>query len=239
MKWLALAMVGATLVGLLTWEKPAVATFGYMTDLDKRTVGQRHNARLAANKLNGAVIPPGGVFSFNQRVGSYSKDAGFRVAPVSYSGILVPDWGGGVCQTSTTLYNAALVAGLDILEHFHHEFSPTYAPPGLDAAVAYPGVDLRFRNPFKEPLTIVASASGRKLRVQIVGGPERKASVVEPLVEVVRSSGTVHLPSESGQRRVRNAGQPGYNVTVYRINGDGREQIDSHSFPPAQRVIED
>lgn len=238
MKWLALLAVVGTLIGLATWKTEPIQTFGYMTDLQLRTIGQRHNARLAARKLDGVTVPPGGVLSFNECVGSYSKDAGFWLAPVSYSGMLVPDWGGGVCQTSTTLYNAALVAGLEVLEQHPHLFAPKYVPPGQDAAVAYPGVDLRLRNPFKVPLKISATATEDKLRVQIIGGPLRNACVIQPQVERIEAGGTVHLPGSGNYSRVRNPGVPGFNVVIYRLSGERREKISSHSYPAAQRVVE-
>ena len=238
MKWLALVAVVGSLIGLASWQSEPPPTFGYMTDLQLRTVGQKHNARLAAKKLDGVVVPPGGILSFNERVGSYSKDAGFWLAPVSYSGMLVPDWGGGVCQTSTTLYNAALIAGLEILEQHPHLFAPKYVPPGQDAAVAYPGVDLRVRNPFKVPLKITAVATQEKLRVSITGGPMRSGCVIQPQVERIEAGGTVRIPGSGKRTRVRNPGVPGFNVVIFRLAEDKREKISSHSYPAAQRVIE-
>src|SRR5207302_1442552 len=81
-----------------------------------RTKAQKRNAILALKKLDGAVIAPGETFSFNTRVGTWSRDQGYRRAPVSYNGTLIASWGGGVCQTSTTLYNAALLAGMKIID---------------------------------------------------------------------------------------------------------------------------
>jgi hypothetical protein len=91
----------------------------------------------AAAALNGAVIAPGRELSFNHVVASWTPDRGFVLAPVSYDGQLVVDWGGGVCQTSTTLYNAALLAGMEITERHRHFWPPRYAPPGADAAVHF------------------------------------------------------------------------------------------------------
>src|SRR5438034_768143 len=88
---------------------------GYATSLEGRTDSQRFNARKAAEALDGTVIGPGAVFSFNKVVKSWSFDQGFLKAPVSYDGELVRAYGGGVYQASTTLYNAALLAGLPIV----------------------------------------------------------------------------------------------------------------------------
>ena len=79
---------------------------GFATSLQERTASQQHNARRAAASINGQVIQPGGEFSFNKTVKSWSMDRGYVKAPVSYDGDLIREYGGGVCQTSTTLYNA-------------------------------------------------------------------------------------------------------------------------------------
>jgi vancomycin resistance protein YoaR len=91
-------------------------------------VSQRHNARKAALSLDNQTIAPGATFSFNKVVKSWSWDQGYVKAPVSYDGELIPAYGGGVCQASTTLYNAVLLAGLPIVERHSHVFTPHYVP---------------------------------------------------------------------------------------------------------------
>ena len=132
---------------LLGAPNPQIEMAGYATTLQGAHRGQKHNARLAAEAINGKVIAPGEVFSFNRAVKSWTVDQGYVKAPVSFDGELVRAFGGGVCQTSTTLYNAALLAGCTVVERHPHSFRPLYCPPGRDAAVAYPGVDLRIKNP--------------------------------------------------------------------------------------------
>ncbi len=203
-----------------------------------RTGSQRHNARLALDKLNGAVIGPGEAFSFNQRVGSFSRDEGFFKAPVSYNGQLIDDWGGGVCQTSTTLYNAALLAGMVILERNHHAFAPSYVPPGRDAAVAFSSIDLRFFNPNPFPVRIEGKIDANRLVVEIVG-----ATLPSPRPQVVSEVQSTQDPQTfalgSGHRkRLRNSGKEGCDVTVYRIVGNKRELVSQDSYPAMNRVIE-
>src|SRR5687767_11452496 len=118
---------------LLGAPNPQIEMAGYATSLLGRTSGQRHNARLAAEAINGKAIAPGEVFSFNRAVKSWSVDQGYVKAPVSFDGELVRAFGGGVCQTSSTLYNAALLAGLPIIERHPHVFRPQYIAPGRDA----------------------------------------------------------------------------------------------------------
>jgi len=144
-----------------------MATF--RTSLEGRTGGQKLNAMKAARAVNGTVIPAGLTFSFNRRVGSWTRERGFVRAPVSLGGILVPSWGGGVCQVSTTLYVAALLAGLEVLERHHHAVTPSYVPQGMDAAVAYGVADLRLRNPFPFPVQVRFEARENQLTCQIIG----------------------------------------------------------------------
>ncbi|MEO7995007.1 MAG: VanW family protein, partial [bacterium] len=157
-------------IGAVAWQGPSVTTLAtYATSLDGRSRSQRHNALLALQRLDGAVIAPGATFSFNDQVGSWSRDQGYVKAPVSFSGQLIPSWGGGVCQTSTTLYNVALLAGCDITERHRHHFAPTYCPPGRDAAVAYDAIDLAFRNPYPWPLTLHTESRHDRIVISMTG----------------------------------------------------------------------
>lgn len=214
----------------------------FTTSLSGRTPAQRHNARLSAQRLNGAVVRPGETFSFNRRVGGWSRDRGYRKAPVSYNGQLIDSYGGGVCQTSTTLYNAVLLAGLPVVERHRHRFHATYAPPGRDAAVAYEGVDLKFTNTTSVPLRIVAGVRGDLLVVGIRGqlrprGPGEEVRVVSEIREVVRPTSFV-LEGESPGTRIRNGGKRGFEVSTFREVGDRRELISVDSYPVMHRVLE-
>jgi len=241
MKYAAACIAGATIVAVVSGlaNLPQERIIGsYSTSLQGRTSGQAANARLALQRVINAEIAPGEEFSFNRRVGSFSRDRGFRRAPVSYNGQLIDDWGGGVCQTSTTLYNAALLAGLTILERHPHRFSPSYAPPGRDAAVAYTNVDLRFRNPFSYLLRIVGDSSGNRLNLRIVGtGPVApKAEIVADIREL-RPPQTLFMGDGPGRHRVRNVGKAGYEVLVYRQSGDRRESISHDTYAVMNRVV--
>lgn len=210
----------------------------YATSLVGRTANQRHNALLAASKLNGATVAPGAEFSFNQRVGSWSRDAGYRRAPVSYNGTLIDAWGGGVCQTSTTLYNAALAAGMMILERHPHRFAPSYCPPGRDAAVAFSGVDLRFRNPHSVPLKIEARFEGDRLTVAL------RAPGELPIWRVETSVRSFTPPRErlgelsGAKRRGRTTGKAGWEVTTSRVSHGKREWVSADAYPAMDRVVE-
>lgn len=219
---------------------PSETTIGaFSTTLFGRTRSQRHNAQLALGRLVGAEIAPGATFSFNGRVGTFSRDQGYRKAPVSYNGQLIDDWGGGVCQTSTTLYNAALLSGMKILERNRHRFAPSYVPPGRDAAVAFSGIDLRFQNVLPYPVRIEGYIRGDQLFVSLVGArPLKERPQVVSEVKEVRAPETYVLGGTQGRRRVRNSGKSGCEVSVVRIVGDRRELISHDNYPAMNRVVE-
>jgi vancomycin resistance protein VanW len=244
---LAIAVLG--LFGWIAQLPPSeVEISGYATSLNGRTRNQRHNAELAANSLDGAVIPAGAMFSFNKAVKSWSADQGYRKAPVSYDGELVPAFGGGVCQTSTTLYNAVLRAGLPILERHHHVFAPHYVPPGSDAAVAYPSIDLQFRNPYPWPLRIQATTKGDRLEVRLYGKeqPDLHAEI-EPQVLSHTTPDRITYTAEdsdgSGRIFTRNPGLAGYRVITYRVfsrKGQTirRERLSDDTYPVMDRILQ-
>lgn len=211
----------------------------YSTTIQGRTDAQAHNAELALKEIDGVVIAPQETFSFNKVVGTWSRDAGYRRAPVSYNGTLIDSWGGGVCQTSTTLYNAGMLAGLELIERSPHRFAPSYAPPGRDSAVAYGDIDLRMRNPYAFPIRIKGYLEGNRLIVQIYGkrAPAEKPVIASDLVDV-RPSGTYLLTGKGSSGRVRNNGKAGYEVRTYRIWSDRKELLSSDSYPAMHKIIE-
>ena len=234
-----LAVLAASAAVALLARPGEVQLAAYTTSLAGRSSAQRHNSELALRRLVGAEIKPGETFSFNKRVGTFSRDEGYRRAPVSYNGQSIDSWGGGVCQTSTTLYNAALLGGMKIVERSRHRFMPSYVPPGRDAAVAFSAIDLKFKNPFPYPVRILGTMDGDRLTIGFYGSqsPKEKARIIQivrqPLTPVTYSIG-----QESRRARVRNTGKEGFQVAVYRVVGNTRELISMDSYPAMGRVIE-
>jgi len=217
----------------------------YATSFVGRSPGQVANALLAARALDGAVVAPKGEFSFNKRVGPWTRDRGYRRAPVSYDGELTLATGGGVCQVSSTLYAAALLGGLEVRERHRHFWPVSYARAGLDAAVAQPEVDLRLGNPFAERVTIRARRSGERLVVELVSRAsvgrfaiETELVSVEPPAMVVRRGERL----APGQVVRANRGQPGRTVAVYRVHYSAvgpaqRTLVSLDSYPTLNRVV--
>ncbi|WP_308546278.1 VanW family protein [uncultured Selenomonas sp.] len=136
----------------------------------KYSPGNRgHNIALAAGKLNGSLVKPNGIFSFNDTVGLRTATAGYKVAGVILDGQLADGIGGGVCQVSSTLYNAVLLAGLTPTARTSHALPSAYCPPGLDATVADGQIDLQFRNQLAHSVYLLTSADGHTLTVYILG----------------------------------------------------------------------
>jgi len=254
MKRLKIAVTLSTALAALALALWAVAQpprwselASYRTSLNGRTSAQAHNATLAAQALDGKTLQPGAEFSFNRAVGSWTADRGYVKAPVSYSGELIPSWGGGVCQTSTTLYNAALLAGLEIAERHRHQFTPHYAPPGQDAAVAQFDVDFRFRNPYPWPIRIDTDAEGDSIICRILSqsSPEARFTVEREIRQVTPASEVIRMHKRASGDAVRwrviNHGAPGVRVAVYRREIMGtrsiRRLISEDTYPPMNRLV--
>ncbi len=247
---LVLLGLGWTMTSQLPEGPPReVLLAGYATNLRERTPSQRYNAQLAAQAIDNRVIAPGAVFSFDRTVKSWSLDMGYVKAPVSFNGELVPAFGGGVCQTSSTLYNAALLAGCIIVERHHHVFAPEYVTPGRDAAVAQYNIDLRFRNPYPWPIRIRTRVDNDRLEAQIFGSKPMPDHVelVTRFISITRpqrlTSVVYRSPNHTYQPFIRNPGAVGYRIETYRIfykNGHEirRERLGDDSYLSMNRVIQ-
>lgn len=147
------------------------------------------NVAIAASKLNGKILMPNEVFSFNETVGSRSRANGFLEAPEYANGETVMGIGGGTCQVTTTLYNAVLYADLSIVSRLNHMFPVGYAPIGQDATVSDSGVDFKFANNMDYPIKISAVTNGGKLTVSIIGTIRDQQHVVK-MENITTAAGT-------------------------------------------------
>lgn len=127
------------------------------------------NLILAANKINGTVLMPGETFSYNKVVGARTIAAGYKEAPIYVNGEVVDGLGGGICQITSTLYNAVVYANLEVTERSNHQFVPSYVTASRDATVVYGAIDFQFKNNRNYPIKIVCSVSGGIAQFQIFG----------------------------------------------------------------------
>ena len=219
----------------------------YTTKFSAGDVTRTHNLQMAAAALDNKVISPVGVFSFNNAVGPRVPDKGYLEAPVISENQLILGVGGGVCQVSGTLFNAALLAVLPIKERSNHSLPSTYLPLGRDATVVYGSVDFVFGNDTGYPLLIAASITGSRLTIALVGH-----RMADPLVELYVEIKTV-IPFETftendpslvaGTSVVTQQGQPGYKIQLWRTatwpDGHGERMAigDICSYPPIAEII--
>ena len=146
-------------------EKLATFSTRYdVSDKDRTT-----NLELASEKINGTVVLSGDVFSYNKTVGARTAGAGYKNAKIYESGKVVDGLGGGICQISSTLYNAVLLANLEIVERRNHQFTTSYIEAGRDATVVYGSTDFKFKNTRKYPIRLVATAKNGIATVSVYG----------------------------------------------------------------------
>lgn len=217
----------------------------FTTTYNPGKVGRTHNLTIASGRVNGTVLKPGQVFSVNDCVGPRVAEAGFRMAQVFVRGKLEEGLGGGVCQVSSTLYNAVLLAGLKVIERHPHSRTVPYVRAGRDATVAYGLRDFRFQNSNSGPIAIIATAGGAHLTVDIYGSAkERKSIQIYTSGAKYTAVGRTTVSDGSlkpGQKKIVDKGARGVSVTVYRkvLQPDGTSltQIVSRDRYAAQSAV--
>lgn len=145
----------------------------YVTQFKTRNKERSRNIEIAAEAINNHVVFPNEQFSFNDVVGERTEDKGYKRAPVIVKGELSEDIGGGICQVSSTLYNAVDLKGIEITERYSHSRSVPYVPSGRDAAVSWYGPDFAFTNESKHPILIRASADKGNMTIRILASEPR------------------------------------------------------------------
>ncbi|OIJ20782.1 hypothetical protein BKP45_08265 [Anaerobacillus alkalidiazotrophicus] len=139
----------------------------FVTYFNKRNKSRAHNINLAVEAINNHVVFPGEVFSFNEVVGKRTYEKGYLPGPVIIRGRVFLDFGGGICQVSSTLFNAVDRAGVEIVERYSHSKRVPYVPPGRDATVSWYGPDFSFKNIHNQPILICAHIYGNMVSINI------------------------------------------------------------------------
>ena len=197
-----------------------LATFS--TNYQASNVSRTTNLKLASNKINGTVILPNEEFSYNKVVGERTISAGYKMAATYSNGQVVDGLGGGICQISSTLYDAVVMANLNVTTRRNHQFVTSYVPAGKDATVVWGSQDFKFVNSRKYPVRIVATVEGGVATVQIWGIKEeveydisietKKVATIEYTTQYVQDTS---LPV--GQQKVIQAGNNGRKVEAYKV----------------------
>ncbi len=191
------------------------------THFSPKKVERTSNVRLSASLINGTVLNPGEEFSYNKTVGPRTAARGFKEAGIFSQGEVVDGIGGGICQTSSTLYMAAVKANMKITERTNHSFYVDYAPKGEDATVVYGSLDFKFKNTSEYPIKIVATSKNNYIRIKLMGTEPDEVRTVK-LTKKTHST-TPYTTREkqtselaAGERKVEQKGQEGLSMTVWR-----------------------
>lgn len=174
----------------------------YSTSFAKGTLSKSnrvHNIEVAAERINGVVVQPDTVFSMNRTIGDRTKKNGYLLAGAITNGKNVTEYGGGVCQVSTTLFNSVLMADLEIVERYHHSWPMAYAPLGRDATIATGQKDFRFRNTTDVPITIFATVDrkAKTISVSLYGKHSDAFDHIEIVSEQIK-----RLPSKPAEHHL-------------------------------------
>ena len=219
----------------------------YSTIFDPSNRNRSNNLAISAEKIDGTIIMPGETFSYNQTVGERTIAAGYKEAGAYAGGKVVQDVGGGICQTSSTLYNAALLANLEIVDRSNHQFLTSYVDASRDATVAWGSIDFQFKNTRTYPIKIEASAQNGVCEMTIYGIKEDKEYEV-----VIESEVLSYIPFttkyenddslEEGEEVVEQSGYTGCTSEAYKIlklNGKvvSKTLLSKDTYDPMTRII--
>lgn len=189
----------------------------FSTDYSKSSAERKHNIALAAKSLDKTFVDVGGEFSFNRTVGARTEKRGYKPAKIIVKGDFVEGVGGGVCQVSTTVYNAAIRAGLYITEVHGHSLAVSYVKPSCDAMVNSGSADLRFVNRTHNPVIIRTATDGKRLTVRVFGEPKTekydlKSVIIDeipPEYTIVKDNNGEYPDLYLGERRIVKNGVKG------------------------------
>ena len=219
----------------------------YTTSYASSSANRANNVDLAAEAINGLVLMPGEEFSYNQSVDQRTPARGYKQAGVYVNGKVETDYGGGICQVSSTLYNAVLLADLEVTARTNHYFYPGYVPVGLDATVSWGAPDFRFKNNKDFPIRISTHTANRELEVSIYGvkkNDEYEVKIVSYTTGYI-GPGTEYQDDSSlpaGATRVVSGGSSGLRSEAYKVymkdgNEVSRTLISADTYHPHNQVV--
>ena len=210
-------------------------SFGLISAYTTNTTKDKNrntNIELSARAISGITVQPGEIFSFNGATGERTAAKGYKEAPAISGGQSKDEVGGGVCQTSSTLFNAVVRADLEIIERNAHAWPSSYIEKGFDATVNWPGLDFKFRNNTNQPIFIVAGYSNRQVTVNIYGmslGPGVKIDLESELVRTIpQPEGINYVLNTSlapGESKKTVTGRKGYEVNTWKVWYQGNREI--------------
>ncbi len=243
---LKITKAGKTINDLGTEAFPYLIS-SFSTKYDASNRNRSTNLEIAAEKINGKVLMPGEIFSFNKVVGKRTVEDGYKDAKIYADGGVVDGLAGGICQISSTLYNTVLLANLEIVERRNHSYTTSYVAAGRDATVVYGAIDFQFKNSRSYPIKIEASVKNGIAEFKMHGMPEENEYEIRILPVTTQSIpyGTSYIDDPTlapGRQVVVQAGHAGYKVTTSiekRLNGTvvSKEVISNDTYNPMKTII--
>ena len=219
----------------------------YSSKYAESNVNRTTNLKLASQKINGTILLPGEEFSYNKVVGERTIQAGYKEASVYSNGQVVNGLGGGICQISSTLYNAVIMANLEVTDRRNHQFVAPYVPVGQDATVVYGSQDFKFVNTRKYPVRLEASVSGGIATISVWGiKEETEYEVTIETKNIATTKYTTQYIEDPnlpvGQQVVVQAGSNGRKVEAYKVvklNGQviSKTLLSKDTYNPMKRII--
>ena len=219
----------------------------FSTRYDASNYSRSKNLEIAASKINGTVLMPGEIFSFNNVVGERTVAEGYKNAKIYSNGQVVDGLAGGICQISSTLYNAVLLSNLEIVERYNHSFTTSYVAAGRDATVVYGIKDFKFKNNRNYPIKIEASVANGIATFSIHGIKEDEEYTVKIIPKTTQTipyttQTIVDTTLEAGTMKVTQAGASGCKVTTYKelyLNGTliSSEIISNDVYQVMTRIV--
>lgn len=219
----------------------------FSSKYQESNVNRSTNVKLSSNKINGVILLPGEEFSYNKIVGKRTIENGFKEASIYTSNGITNGLGGGICQVSSTLYNAVLRANLEVVERRNHSYAVSYVPLGTDATVSYGSIDFRFKNNRSYPIKIIASSVNGVCSVSITGIKESVEYEVEITTKKLQTIPfqTKYIDDNtlpSGTQKQTQSGDNGYKYETYKtlkLNGAviSSELISNDNYRPLNRII--
>ena len=220
----------------------------YTTQMGESSSNRIHNVHLMADFIDGTIVQPGAVFSFNDVVGPRTSERGFLEGQMIIGSLVLPSIGGGVCQTATTLFNDAFELGLPILERTNHNLYLAHYPLGRDATVSWGGPDFRFRNDLKHGLLIKASYTDQTLTFTVYGTPEGRRVVSHTGPQTKWTSPGMNYAVDPTAPRgsvkvVKGTGEQGFDIQVSRKVYDRKGKLlrsnvfKSHYIPDSPTTV--
>lgn len=219
----------------------------FSTRYDASNYSRSENLRIAASKINGTVLLPGEIFSFNNVVGERTVAEGYRNAKIYSNGQVVDGLAGGICQISSTLYNVVLLSNLEIVERYNHSFTTSYVSAGRDATVVYGIKDFKFKNTRNYPIKIEASVSNGVATFSIYGIKEAEEYTVKIIPKTTQTipyttQTIVDSSLAPGTTKVSQGGASGCKVTTYKelyLNGTliSSEVLSNDVYQVMTRIV--